>query len=418
LSIYKVTKNADGSYTRGSKIGDVDASSASTQNYIECSYTIEDITSSEDGQYVGLYNLGYYVDNIQNTWVEEQVVASSYELAGDVYCGSDMFAGVTVKLDDTETVTDADGHYSFTKVAPGTHTLTVNKIDGYLAYSEKFELEEDDIRHDIEIEAEKSYVNIAATYYDSWSFIEGVNIKVYNSQDELVGEYTSGDAEFSIAFEGLLDADGYYFTADKEGYMLTEGYNNHKVTAKRAIPTLVQGGTADNKLYVSMIDIFKAGDLETTLEDTIQDIKIIVSNSDDNALTIYDNSKDITLSNGSTVYNLVATETDGVIILNFPSDLYQDGDIELSGAYTLTIPAGTLAENGVPYGFDYTNIYYMEGVMVGVDTITIGNSELVDVYTTSGMMVRRQMSAAELSTLPDGLYILRSANTAVKYLKK
>jgi hypothetical protein len=167
-----------------------------------------------------------------------------------------------------------------------------------------------------------------------------------------------------------------------------------------------------------MIDIFKAGDLETTLEDTIQDIKIIVSNSDDNALTIYDNSKDITLSNGSTVYNLVATETDGVIILNFPSDLYQDGDIELSGAYTLTIPAGTLAENGVPYGFDYTNLYYMEGVMVGVDTITIGNSELVDVYTTSGMMVRRQMSAAELSTLPDGLYILRSANTAVKYLKK
>jgi hypothetical protein len=418
LSIYKVTKNADGSYTRGSKIGDVDASSASTQNYIECSYTIEDITSSEDGQYVGLYNLGYYVDNVQNTWVEEQVVASSYELAGDVYCGSDMFAGVTVKLDDTETVTDADGHYSFTKVAPGTHTLTVNKIDGYLAYSEKFELEEDDIRHDIEIEAEKSYVNIAATYYDSWSFIEGVNIKVYNSQDELVGEYTSGDAEFSIAFEGLLDADGYYFTADKEGYMLTEGYNNHKVTAKRAIPTLVQGGTADNKLYVSMIDIFKAGDLETTLEDTIQDIKIIVSNSDDNALTIYDNSKDITLSNGSTVYNLVATETDGVIILNFPSDLYQDGDIELSGAYTLTIPAGTLAENGVPYGFDYTNLYYMEGVMVGVDTISIGNSELVDVYTTSGMMVRRQMSAAELSTLPDGLYILRSANTAVKYLKK
>jgi hypothetical protein len=390
------------------------------ESYNDYTYTVSDITTAAEDQYVGFYIYGAYVDNIQNTWEEYEVV-SRCELAGDVYSGDDIFAGVTVKLnDETEAVTDENGHYSFKDLLPGRYTLSVGAMTGYLAYSEEFDLEESDTRHDIEIEKQKSYYTVRAVKYNVYSgFIEGVNIKIYDSKDNLVSEASSVEKEFTVAVAGPLDPDGYYFTAEKEGYMLTENYNNHVIVAKRSLPTLQQGETNTyNKVWVSMIDSFTSGDLATTNDNDVPNIIIEVSNADDNALTIADATKAITLSSADATYTLVATEQDGKIVLTFGEDSWADGQLNLNGFYTLTIPAGTLAENGVPYGFDYTNMYSMDDVTVSVGTITLVNSELVDVYTTAGMMVRRQMTAAELNTLPDGLYIIRTANKAVKYLKR
>jgi hypothetical protein len=182
-----------------------------------------------------------------------------------------------------------------------------------------------------------------------------------------------------------------------------------------------QGKEISSTVYINLISVFSAADFETTLSDSgTPNIIIAVANpsGNDNALTIADATKDITLSSADATYTLVATEQDGKIVLTFGEDSWADGTINLNGFYTLTIPAGTLAENGVPYGFDYTNMYSMDDVTVSVGAITLVNSELVDVYTTAGMMIRRQMTAAELNTLPDGLYIIRTANKAVKYLKR
>jgi hypothetical protein len=208
--------------------------------------------------------------------------------------------------------------------------------------------------------------------------------------------------------------------------MMTANNDWHVITTRSLFDSSVrlnnnQGKEISSTVYINLISVFSAADFETTLSDSgTPNIIIAVANpsGNDNALTIADATKAITLSSADATYTLVATEEDGKIVLTFGEDSWADGTINLNGFYTLTIPAGTLAENGVPYGFDYTNMYSMDDVTVSVGTITLVNSELVDVYTTAGMMIRRQMTAAELNTLPDGLYIIRTANKAVKYLKR
>jgi hypothetical protein len=84
--------------------------------------------------------------------------------------------------------------------------------------------------------------------------------------------------------------------------------------------------------------------------------------------------------------------------------------------YSLVMPELTVVIDSYIYDYDLS---YNIPVKVGVFAMdTEPMSTLVDVYTTSGLCVKHGIEESMLNDLPNGLYIVRSATSAYKYLKR
>lgn len=86
------------------------------------------------------------------------------------------------------------------------------------------------------------------------------------------------------------------------------------------------------------------------------------------------------------------------------------------GTYDLLIPSGTIIIDGVPYNEEGKQTY--SDVITGVDRVIGDEDSAVDIYTTSGVMVKRGVAEETLDQLPAGIYVVKGQGKAYKYLKR
>jgi hypothetical protein len=86
------------------------------------------------------------------------------------------------------------------------------------------------------------------------------------------------------------------------------------------------------------------------------------------------------------------------------------------GSYTLTIPAGTILVG--QYKVDTEIKENVIKVETGVDRVIGAEDSVVDIYTASGVVVKRGVAEDALEKLPAGLYVVNGNGKAYKYLKR
>jgi hypothetical protein len=92
-----------------------------------------------------------------------------------------------------------------------------------------------------------------------------------------------------------------------------------------------------------------------------------------------------------------------------------DKELE-SGSYTLYIRANTILLGQYIYDTDIS--LTIEDIETGVDRVIGAEDSVVDIYTASGVVVKRGVAEDALEQLPAGLYVVNGNGKAYKYLKR
>jgi hypothetical protein len=255
-----------------------------------------------------------------------------------------------------------------------------------------------------------------------------VTLDFYNWYDEYESNpmynqvLLNSDGTYTNASVG--DYYGYYVHAKKKGYYQTEFA--HTVGANYV--NIDDFNWLELKLYPE-----RTGSVvcEPMIKSYNKEYYIQISFSG-HPLTYNDNGKQIYLKyknaqSSSAPARTVTAESradipmyaeqgdDGVINVYLDHDKGAPYELLDKTNYELVMPEQSVVIDSYIYDWELT---YDVPVSVGVPTIGNEQSTLVDVFTMSGVLVERGIEESSIHDLPSGLYIVRGATRAYKYLQR
>lgn len=257
--------------------------------------------------------------------------------------------------------------------------------------------------------------------------VEGVEA----SEKVTVSLYKNGEVSETVAYNNAeisfnVENDDLETTYKLVATSTTAGKYQTNEAGKFVAGVDVSRNGIANTIYMAEADL-NVGDLVQVVGDELHSIAIKFVGHN---LTVNANHDDITLvmtarggaknATVSAINMKATTATDKnqntyiKLVKEFTSENW-DKDLEL-GTYTLTIPANTITiDDAVSYDQAITNTYAI--VETGVESVESADS-VVDVYSISGVVVERGISADALNQLPNGLYIVKGNNATYKFIKK
>lgn len=181
-------------------------------------YKVTDIEVPADGYYALTISGEQYINDISNTY---EAAASTFSVGGTVTDETQTpLEGVTVKVGEAETSTDAEGKWSVPDLAAGLYTAEFSKT-GYVSESAAFGIENDDITDlTVVMKQIETVLTGTVTAAEDAKPLEGVEITLAAKDDEnLKYTATTDDAGlYAITLKGVL-ADAYELTAVLYGYI-------------------------------------------------------------------------------------------------------------------------------------------------------------------------------------------------------
>lgn len=376
------------------------------------------------------------------------------------------------------TTTDADGNYEFTTKRDDNNLLISDDVAGNLAYtitvsktgskyksasvSKYFSYDESLQNYTCDFNLDINPFECSVTYYPNTSVDSGnqntgeaaSNPNVVLTFYDPSGERVTDNAPFNNIFS-MDRKDTNTQINDKEGdytgysvhatlhnyYMTTVPYDATDNSAAKGVNTLP---IENNKVNIYLHPQGTGGSLVDPINE--KDYHYILISFDNHKLSfnkekgtvIFEhkdyvpNSGDNNNSSQSTAPRRTETSssTEQWSSTRVPMVVEQDGNnlrvykdmkaawnitLENYSNYTLTFPAGSVTIDD--YVCDY-NLDYTIGIETDVFSIDANTNPLVDVYTTSGILVHRGIDKNNLDQLPAGIYIVRAQDKTYKMIQR
>jgi hypothetical protein len=374
------------------------------------------------------------------------------------------------------TTTDADGNYEFTTKRDDNNLLISDDVAGNLAYTitvsktsanyqpvtvTKYFIYDENLEN-YTYDLNLGKLECSVTYYPNTSVDSGnqntgeaaSNPNVVLTFYDPSGERVTDNAPFNNIFS-MDRKDTNTQINDKEGdytgysvhatlhnyYMTTVPYDATDNSAAKGVNTLP---IENNKVNIYLHPQGTGGSLVDPINE--KDYHYILISFDNHKLSfnkekgtvIFEhkdyvpNSGDNNNSSQSTAPRRTETSssTEQWSSTRVPMVVEQDGNnlrvykdmkaawnitLENYSNYTLTFPAGSVTIDD--YVCDY-NLDYTIGIETDVFSIDANTNPLVDVYTTSGILVHRGIDKNNLDQLPAGIYIVRAQDKTYKMIQR
>jgi hypothetical protein len=373
-----------------------------------------------------------YVNYSGKIYIKPSSSKSAVKRASATTDSSDdtTLAGVTVTISSSDNkssytaTTDEDGVFNFYSIDSSYNTISFGDDFTKETQSQEISLTNTDAETDtptFDLQYKQTTISFTVTA-NNGDEISGATVYLYKEKEEVESVSTGGSNTASFEITGSTS--GYTAIVKKAGYYQVATNSTDDKTA------LANGVTVDpdneNQLYMNPNSIAIGDKIEGGSETELAYITVTVNCSDGAKVTLKDDYN-ITLTKRSssqvgvknavvTLIQMDASVTNNTIKLTRrfnADDWYKTME---DGTYDLLIPSGTIIIDGVPYNEEGKQTY--SDVITGVDRVIGDEDSAVDIYTTSGVMVKRGVAEETLDQLPAGIYVVKGQGKAYKYLKR
>jgi hypothetical protein len=443
-----LASKSDGEFTYDPTcIGRVEAGDLSTTYKQFTIHLDNDVVDGSDNQYVAIKLISKnLLDDLTVYYKSCYVEPITESLSGTVTSGGDPVADATVSLEGDidgidysfTTETDSDGNYSIDNLLANIN-YNVNVVGPSFGYKESDDVifvdSDSQTPYDVDLDyVDESQITCTVILHPistggpaAASADEDVTLEFYHD-GELMDEQSvalAHDDNISFTVDGSYSPQDCAIRASVDGYYQTEVAVSSNYDG---IQSADVDRTIDNQrnvvIHLQQQDTkisFEGGTLlgvttGTTAYFTVyfEGHKLSLNSSDERVTLNLKNSaskapnglRTASTWSASTVPMKIADIGDGSLYVYKDMEYAWDIELETPNTYTLSLPAGLV--NIDEYEYDHDLSYDQEfGVETGVMSVAADADELVDVYTPSGLCVKRGITRKEVDNLPSGIYIVK-----------